>query len=93
MSLSAGEIDRAWAKLGMEINDTGDRHALFKVDGKLILRTKRSFGAGKIEGNIPHYIRQQMKLNDKQFQDLIDCPLDRAGYIQILRAKGHIKPA
>lgn len=71
----------------MTIKDTKDRHALFYVDGKLILRTKRSFGAGKLEGNIPSFIRQQMKLNEDQFGDLIACPLDRNGYIEILKKK------
>ena len=88
MSVRARDIDNAWAKLGMEIRDTNDRHALFFVDGRLIIRTKRSFGSGKLDGNIPHFIRQQMKLNNAQFQDLLDCPLDRRGYISILRSKG-----
>jgi hypothetical protein len=28
-----------------------------------------------------------MKLNENQFKDLIECPLKRDGYIQILREK------
>lgn len=90
MSISGAEIDRAWAKLGMEIKNTGDRHALFYHEGALILRTKRSFGSGKIDGKIPHFIRQQMKLNDSQFSDLIACPLGRDGYVAILKGKGLI---
>ena len=87
MSLSGAEIDRAWIKLGMKIKNKKDRLALFYVGGRLILRTKRSHGSGKVEGNIPHFIRQQMKLNEVQFQELIACPLDRAGYIRILTDK------
>lgn len=90
MSISAGDVDRAWRKLGMEIKETNDRHAIFRVNGKFILRTKRSFGSGKLSGKIPHFIRQQLKLDERQFQDLIDCPLDRNGYIQILQSKGFI---
>ncbi len=75
----------------MEIKNTNDRHAILRVNGKLILRTRRSFGSGKLNGNIPHLIRQQMKLNEDQFNDLIDCPLDREGYIEILKSKGIIK--
>jgi hypothetical protein len=74
----------------MEIHKSGDIHALFYHDGKLILRTKRSHGSGKLTGRIPDYIRQQMKLNQEQFSDLLACPLKREGYVQILRAKGHI---
>ena len=88
MSLKGGDIDRAWAKLGFVAKSTGDIHARFHVDGKLILHTKRSMGSGKLDGNIPAFIRQQMKLDEAQFKDAIDCPLKRDGYIEILRKKG-----
>lgn len=87
MSISGREIDRAWVKLGMEVKDSNHRHALLYVDGKLILRTKRSFGSKMLDGNIPSLIRQQMKLDQSQFDDLLACPLNRAGYIEILRKK------
>jgi len=90
VSIKASDIDRAWDKLKMVIKNSGDKHALFYVDGQLILRTKRSMGAGKLDGNIPNLIRQQMKLNEQQFADLIACPLTRDGYVQILRGKGKI---
>ena len=87
MSLSADEVDRAWEKLKMVIKNTGDRHAKLYYNGKLIIATKRSFGGGKLEGNIPYLIRQQMKLNEKQFSDLIACPLGLPEYITILKEK------
>ena len=87
MSLHAGELDRAWAKLGMTIKQGKDVQALFFHEGRLILRTKRSHGSGPITGNIPTLIRQQMKLSPDQFQDLIACPLGLAEYVQILRTK------
>jgi hypothetical protein len=59
-------------------------------DGKLILWTKRSKGAGKLDGQIPHFIRQQMKLDEEQFARLIDCPLKRPEYVEILKEKGLI---
>ena len=65
----------------MEIKNTGDVHAIFRYKGKLILRTKRSFGSKSLDGNIPRFIRQQMKLNPSQFKDLIDCPLTLEKYI------------
>ena len=88
MSLKVKDIDRAWNKLGMEIKNTGDRHARFYEGGKLVLTTMRSFGSGNLDGNIPHKIRQQMKLNEDQFSRLIDCPLKRPEYVDILRKKG-----
>ena len=91
--LKGGEIDRAWEKLGMEIKDSRDRHARFYEGGKLILWTKRSMGSGKLDGKIPHMIRQQMKLNEEQFARLIQCPLKRPEYVQILKEKGLILEA
>lgn len=91
MSLHADDIDRAWGKLGMEIRDTKDRHARFYFDGKLIVATKRSLGRGTLGGNIPHLIRQQMKLSPSELNDVIACPIGRQEYIEILKKKGWIQ--
>ena len=91
VTIHASDIDHAWDKLKMVTKNSGDRHALFYFDDRLILRTKRSMGTGKLGGNIPHLIRQQMKLNEKQFAELIACPLKRDDYIEILKEKGYIE--
>jgi hypothetical protein len=90
VSLHTGDIDAAWEKLGMEIKNTKDRHARFYYRKRLILATKRSFGSGPIEGPVRHLIRQQLKLTSSEFADLIACPLERDGYIEILKKKGWI---
>jgi hypothetical protein len=87
MSLKGEDVDRAWKKLGFATKATGDIHARFYVEGKLILHTKRSMGSGKLDGNIPHLIRQQMKLDEQQFALAIECPLTRDQYIKILKEK------
>lgn len=91
MSISAKDIDRAWNKLGMVIKEGRDRWASFYYKDKLILKTRRSWGSGKIDGDIPNFIRQQMKLNEDQFRDLINCPLGLDGYVTILTEKGFIE--
>ena len=90
MSLHTRELDTAWNKLGMEIQHGRHVIAKLKVDGKLILTTGRSHGAGNLDGNIPHKIRGQMKLTKSQFDDAIACPLTRVGYLDILRSQGLI---
>ena len=90
MSVSADVLDRMWAKFGMETKDGRDRFAYLNVDGKLILSTRRSHGRGKMSDNIATFIRQQMKLNEDQFRDAINCPMDRKKYIDVLKAKGLI---
>lgn len=74
----------------MVVTDSKDRLAKFYYDDALILTTKRSHGSGPIEGNIPYFIRQQMKLSQKEFDDLIACPLKLLEYIEILKRKGWI---
>lgn len=85
--MKAADIDRIFTKLRMEIRNTKDKHAWFVHEGKRILKTKRSHGRGELKGNIRHLIRQQLRLNENQFRELRACPLDREGYIDILRGK------
>jgi hypothetical protein len=74
----------------MVVEDKRDRYAKLYEGGKLVLVTRRSMGSGKLDGKIQHYIRQQMKLDEDQFARLIDCPMQRPEYIEILRTKGLI---
>lgn len=90
MSLHTREVDAAWDRLGMAITDTKDRHARFYYRGTLILATKRSFGSAPIEGPVQHLIRQQLKLTQSEFNDLVACPLKLDGYLEILKRKGWI---
>ena len=83
-----------WRKLGFDIDEKrADIKATLWVGEKLILRTYRSHGSGKLSGNIPHKIRTQMKLNERQFKDAIDCPLTKEAYFDILREKGALLDA
>lgn len=90
MSLHVADVERAWKKIGMVVTNSGDRLAKFYYRGALILMTKRSHGSGPIEGKVPYLIRQQMKLSQNEFDQLIACPLDLAGYVEVLKAKGWI---
>ena len=90
MSLRSRDVDRVFDKLDMKVRDGKDRYALLYHEGKLILRTKRSLGNRKINSKIRHLIRQQLKLNEAEFSNVIDCTLERPGYIEILKKKGYL---
>lgn len=84
------EYTKIETKLGLKSRNAGDRLSWFEHEGVVVVRTKRSHG----NKDLPeHLIRQQLKLNERQFSDLIDCPLTKEGYIDILTKKGIIKPA
>ena len=86
MTIKAHEFDRIISKFDFKTRNSGDLLGWFEVDGKLITRTRRSRKAGDLP--MQHSIRQQLKLNEQQLREAIDCTLTRDGYIEILRAKG-----
>ena len=76
-------------KLGLKSRNAGDRLSWFEHNGVVVVRTKRSHG----NKDLPeHLIRQQLKLNEHQFSELISCSLTKQGYVDILTAKGVIAP-
>lgn len=87
MPLTAREFDRLVRKFGFETRDSGDLLAWLIVDGKVVVRTRRS---KRSSGDLPmfHSIRQQLKLSDGQLREAISCKLDRDSYVEILRRKG-----
>ena len=86
MPLKRAEFDRIIEKFGFEVRNSGDRLAWLVVDGKVVVRTRRSNKSGDLP--MHHSIRQQLKLDDSQLRKAVRCTLDRESYIDILRDKG-----
>jgi hypothetical protein len=86
--MKISEVLRAFDKLEMEIREGRDTLAFFRCEGQIILWTKVPHKRGELKGKLPDFVRQQLKLNEAQFRELIACPLTRTGYVQILREKG-----
>ena len=55
-----------------------------------ILRVHYSFGKGDIPAKISEKIRGQLKLNQDHIKNLIDCPLSKEDYLEILKKKGYL---
>ena len=87
MPLAAHEFDRLVSKFGFQTRNSKDLLAWLEVEGKVVVRTRRS---RKSSGDLPmhHSIRQQLWLNENQLREAIKCTLDRDSYIGILREKG-----
>ena len=84
------EIEQMFKKLEMETTHSGDLIGKFYYKGKLITRTKVSHGRGEIQGKVRHFIRQQLKLNEKDFKKILDCTYYKEDYISILKQKRYI---
>lgn len=89
MQIKARKLHKAFDKLKLEGRNTSHRIGWFVYNNKKVLFTKLSHGGGEVGAT--NKIRQQLKLNEEQFRNLIGCPLKREGYIKILKDKGLIK--
>lgn len=85
------EILKLFNKLQMKIRESRDTLAFLVINGKIALWTKVPHKKGEIKGKLQYFIRQQLKLNEKEFQDLIKCVIWREEYIKILKKKGFIR--
>ncbi|MFO8089911.1 MAG: hypothetical protein R6U13_08755 [Desulfatiglandaceae bacterium] len=81
-------IERIFNKLSLEIRSTGHQYGWLTVDGKKILRVHYSHGKGDLPNKIVNKIRGQLKLSEKDFNDLVACPLRYEDYLGILKRKG-----
>lgn len=59
-------------------------------EGKYIGYTKLSHGSGDLTDYLIKQMSDQCKLSKQQFADLVNCPLSKDDYIEILRGKGYL---
>jgi hypothetical protein len=83
-------LGKIFKKLKLEVRSTKHRYGWFHFNGRKILRVHYSHGRGSIPGKVSDKIRSQLKLNKKDFKNLIDCPLSLKDYEAILKEKGII---
>lgn len=85
------EVLKLFDKLEMKIREGRDTLAFLVVNGKIVLWTKVPHKKGEIKGKLQYFIRQQLKLNENEFQDLAKCIIWREDYIKILKKKGFMR--
>jgi len=90
MQIKKTEIGKLFKKLKLEVRSTKHRYGWFTFQGKKILRVHYSHGKGSIPGRVSDKIRSQLKLTQKDFRNLINCPLSPQDYETILKEKGLI---
>jgi hypothetical protein len=86
--MKLADIARVFHKLALEVRSTGHNYGWLTVNDKKILRVHYSHGKGDLPDKIMHKIRGQLKLSEKDFRDLIACPLTYEEYLDILKGKG-----
>ena len=86
------DILRIFDKLEMEVREGRDTLAFFRWQGRTILWTRVPHKRGELKGRLPHFIRQQLRLNERQFRAVIKCDIWRDECLEILRSKGLLLP-
>jgi len=86
--MKKNEMEKVFNKLSLEVRATGHNYGWLVVKGKKILRVHYSHGRGDIPERVVNKIRGQLKLAQRDFKNLIACPLKYGDYIDILKQKG-----
>lgn len=90
MTIRARDFDRVIRKFGFQTRESHHLLAWLELDGKIVVRTKHSPTPGSRDLPAQYSIRRQMKLNEDEFRQAVNCSLGRDGYVELLRQKGVI---
>lgn len=93
-TLKKGTIESSLEQKGFSIVVTDHKHFIYyTLSGKkTAVRTKTSHGSGSvtISDSLIGLMARQCKLTKGRFLDLINCPLSRPDYEQMLAQADHI---
>ena len=96
MTRDKSEVESSLLKKGFHATHAGSDHNWFiyvSTNGKKAIgaRTKTSHGRGfDLDDYLLSQMARQVSLTKKQFLELVDCPLSREAYEQILKAAGKL---
>ena len=93
MVRKAKDVSRALLSKGFELAESHHHLFEYRHGGKLIAKTHMSHNNQEINNHLIGKMSKQCQLDKGDFLDLVDCPLDEAGYIKKLQAKGLIPVA
>ena len=89
-SISATLTRQSLLKKGFKQAEGKHHFYLFYYEGKVVAKTMLSHNDQDIGDNLISKMYKQCKISKSQFFDLINCPLDKQGYIDILKKQGII---
>lgn len=89
MQLKKRDVQRIFKKLDLEVRSTDHIYGWLVVEGKKVLRVHYSFGKGNIPAKVSDKIRGQLKLDQRNLKNRVDCPLSKEGYLDIIKEKGY----
>lgn len=91
--MDQADIQSSLAKKGFVCEDDRDhKYYHHKLDGRYTgVKTKFSRGSNfkRLDPSLLSRIKKQLRLNtSREFRELVECPMSKDDYVQILRTKG-----
>ena len=90
-SLDANKTRQALVKKGFKKAEGDHHYYLYYYNGKVVAKTKVSHNDQDIGDGLISKMYKQCQISKGQFFDLINCPLEEAEYVEILKKQGFIK--
>ena len=92
MPKAVRDVLKGLEKKGFRRRDNDHTFLHLLIDGrKTPVFTKVSHGEKQLGDNLLAVMARQLRINGRQFRELIDCPLSQDEYVQLLREGGHIE--
>lgn len=90
-TIKTNKVLNGLIKKGFCLAKGDHKRLIFYVNGKKTeIRTKLSHGNKEINDFLIHKMSIQIKLDKKQFIDLIDCPMTSNAYLKELQKQGFV---
>lgn len=88
------DVEMALSQKGFTLRETNHNYFIYyTMEGKkTAIKTKTSFGRKpkNIVGDLLAQMAKQCRLTTSQFLELVDCPLSRESYEEILKENNHL---
>jgi hypothetical protein len=96
MTRDTSEVEAALQRKGFKSTHPGSDHNWYvyvSSEGKKAIRARTKTSHGRsidLDDHLLNQMARQVSLTKKQFVDLVDCPLTREAYEDILKTPGNL---
>lgn len=89
-TLKAREVSSSLKKKGFIQSESDHTYFVLYVNNKKTsIRTKMSHGKDEVDDYLLNMMSLQVKLEKREFIDLVNCPLSAQDYLKLLGARGY----
>lgn len=88
-TLKVRDVLNSLMKKGFVRSEGDHRHLIFYCNGKKTpIRTKVSHGSREVDDSLINLMSVQIRIEKKQFIDMVNCPFTHDDYLRELQSQG-----